>query len=140
MREFVSNVCVRFCEVDSYGVAWHGHYVAWMEVGRNELAGQFGLAVDQIAQAGFLAPVIEMELKYRRPARFNEQIKILTTVVRRETATLAFETRIEGANGSLCSTGRTVHALTDLEGVMQYRLPEVIAERMERMLAWAEET
>ena len=138
MREFVSKVAVRFCEVDSYGVAWHGHYLAWMEVGRSALAEQFGLGVTQLADAGYLGPIIEVEVKYRRPARYNEELQVMTTAVRRETATIAFESRITGGDGSLCATGRTVHALTDLQGVIQYRLPEAIAQNLENLLAWAE--
>ena len=38
-----SRLKVRFCEVDSYQMVWHGHYITWFEVGRNELASRFGL-------------------------------------------------------------------------------------------------
>lgn len=133
-----TGITVRFCEVDSYQVAWHGHYVAWMEVGRNELAAQFGLAVDQLAAAGYLGPVVTLELKYLRPARFNERLTVRTTVRRSETPTLEFRSLILGADGRPVARGVTVHALTDLDGTTQYRLPEEIATRLERMLAWAE--
>ncbi|WP_298438196.1 thioesterase family protein [Geobacter sp.] len=126
---------VRFNEVDSYGVAWHGHYVAWMEVGRHDLAGRFGLDAAQLAGLGYLAPVVELELKYRRPARYNETLRVLTTARRTETATLEFSCRILAADGTLCATGRTVHALTDRDGVLQYRFPAPVAERLERLLA-----
>ena len=138
MREHETTVTVRFCEVDSYGVAWHGHYLAWMEIGRNGLAGAFGLGGTDISEAGFVAPVIQLDVRYLRPARFDEELRIFTTARRRETATLAFDSRIIGADGMFCATGRTVHALTDPAGILQYRLPEAIAERMERMLSWAE--
>ncbi|WP_243689109.1 acyl-CoA thioesterase [Geotalea toluenoxydans] len=45
---------VRFNEVDAYRVAWHGHYVAWMEIGRNDLAERFDVGVEQISDAGFM--------------------------------------------------------------------------------------
>lgn len=121
---------VRFNEVDAYRIAWHGHYVAWMEVARNELAGRFGIDPAQIAAAGFLAPVVALELKYQRPARFGEELLLRTTLVPRETATLEFRCRILGEDGKACATGGTVHALTDLDGVLQYTLPQPIAERL----------
>lgn len=139
MSAHETPLSVRFNEVDSYGVAWHGHYVGWMEVGRNDLAGRFGLDAAQLAALGYLAPVVELELKYRRPARYNEELRILTTARRTETATLEFSCRIVAVDGSLCAAGRTVHALTDLDGVLQYRLPAEIAERLERLLASREE-
>lgn len=140
MREHETSVTVRFCEVDSYQVAWHGHYLAWMEMGRNRLAGGFGLSVTDIAEAGFVAPVVDLQVKYLRPASFNEDLRIYTTARRMETATLAFDSRIVGADGAVCATGRTVHVLTDPQGGLQYRLPPAIAERVERMLCWSEGT
>ena len=134
-----TTIKVRFNEIDSYHVAWHGHYVAWLEVGRNDLAGRFGLAADQIAAAGFYAPVVALELKFLRSARFDEELRIRTSLRRMETATLEFACTILGADGKRCATGRTVHALTDKNGVLQYTLPTVIRDRVERLLAWQEE-
>ncbi len=138
MRYHETTITVRFNEIDAYQVAWHGHYVAWLEVGRNELAGRFGLDAVQLVAAGYFGPVVNLELKYLRPARFNDHVRIQTTVQRTETPTLEFRTIILGADGQPCARGKTVHALTDLNGVTQYRLPEQIAERFAELLAWAE--
>lgn len=129
---------VRFNEVDAYHVAWHGHYVAWMEVGRNDLAGRFGLNADDIAAEGFLAPVVVLELKFLRPTRFDDELRIRTSLKRMETATLEFNCAIIAADGKKCATGRTVHTLTDKNGTLQYSLPPVIRERLERLLSWQE--
>lgn len=138
MRYHESSITVRFNEIDAYQVAWHGHYVAWMEVGRNDLAAMFGLAANQLAEAGYLGPVVNMEIKYLRPARFNDRIMVQTTVNRTETPTIEFRTLIIGSDGRPCARGLTVHALTDMNGVTQYRLPDAVAERIEKMLSWAE--
>lgn len=138
MKFHESRIKVRFNEVDAYQVAWHGHYVSWLEVGRNELAGLFDLDADQVTALGYLAPVVELELKYRRPSRFNEELLVLTSVRRTETATLEFISKIQGPAGELRASGRTVLVLTDLNGVLQYTAPPVIAERIQRMLAYLE--
>ena len=138
MRQHETQIAVRFNEIDAYQVAWHGHYVAWLEVGRNELAGRFGLDAAQLVAAGYLGPVVALELKYLRPARFNDRLTVLTTARRTETPTLEFRTVILGEDGKPLARGVTVHALTDLAGTTQYRLPAPIAERVEQMLAWAE--
>ncbi len=139
MRYHETTIKVRFNEIDAYHVAWHGHFVAWMEVGRNELAGRFGLDAAQIAATGYLAPVVSLEVKFLRPARFAEELRVRTELTRPETATLEFGCTILGADGKKCATGRAVHALTDRDGVLQYALPPIIGERIERMLAWQEE-
>lgn len=138
MKYHETGIKVRFNEIDAYHVAWHGHYVAWMEVGRSELAGQFGLDADQLAAEGYLAPVIALELNFKKPLRYAEKARIMTTITRTETATLEFACRIIGADGSIAATGKTVHALTDLAGLLQYRVPPVIEERLTRLLSHLE--
>jgi len=129
-----TTIRVRFNEVDSYQVAWHGHYVAWMEEARNVLAGRFGLDAAQVAAAGFRAPVVALDLKYLRPARFGEELKVRTTLARKKTATLEFVCQIFGEDGKLSARGRTVHALTDSQGGLQYTLPQPIAQRLAALM------
>ena len=129
---------VRFNEIDAFQVAWHGHYVAWMEVGRNDLAGRFGLDAGQIASAGYAAPVVHLELKYLRPARCGDELRVRTSLKRMETATLEFLTTIFNGDGGKCAAGRVVHGLTDRSGILQYSLPKPIRDRVERLLAWQE--
>jgi acyl-CoA thioester hydrolase len=109
-----------------------------MEVGRNDLAGKFGLNAEQICEAGYLAPVVALELKYKRPARFDEELRILTTVKRTETATLEFLCDIVGPDGSTCASGRSVHVLTDKNGILQFTLPPDISERIKKMHSYLE--
>ena len=109
-----------------------------MEVGRNDLACRFELSPDQIYTAGFLAPVVSLELKFLRPARFDEELIVRTSVRRAETATLEFHCTIVGTDGTIRASGRTVHALTDRVGELQFTLPSQVRERLERMLAWLE--
>ena len=131
-------ITVRFNEVDAYRVAWHGHYVAWMEIGRSALAGRFGLDAFQLGALGYLGPVVALEVKYLRPARYNEVLTVRTTLVPSETATLVFESVILSSDGKRLATGLTRHALTDLDGVLQFQMPHAVAERVERMRAWLE--
>jgi acyl-CoA thioester hydrolase len=138
MKYHETPIKVRFNEVDSYKVAWHGHYVAWMEVGRNELAGRFGLNAEQIDSLGYPAPVVALELQFKRPARFGEELRVMTSVRRTRTATLEFVCTILGADGVVCAEGKTVHVLTDRNGILQYRLPPDIEARLEEMMAYLE--
>jgi acyl-CoA thioester hydrolase len=138
MRYHETKISVRFNEVDAYRVAWHGHYVAWMEIGRTALAGRFDLDVSQLEALGYLGPVVGLELKFFRSARFNDKLTILTSLRNTETATLEFITEIRGADGTKLATGSTTHALTDMDGVLQFRLPAIVEERLNRMLEWLE--
>ncbi|HIJ94763.1 MAG TPA: acyl-CoA thioesterase [Desulfuromonadales bacterium] len=138
MRYHETPVTVRFNEVDAYRVAWHGHYVAWLETGRLGLTGLFGLDAFQLAELGYLGPVVNLEIKYLRPARFNDQLTVKTGLVPTDSATLIFESVIVDADGVKLASALTTHALTDLNGVLQFQLPAVIAKRLARMRSWLE--
>jgi acyl-CoA thioester hydrolase len=125
-----TQIRVRFNEVDAYRIAWHGHYVAWMEEARNDLASRFGIDAAQIQAAGYQAPVVSLELRYLRPARFGEALRVRTTLARTGTATLQFRCEIVAEDDKIVARGRTIHALTDGNGVLQYTLPQPIAARL----------
>ena len=136
MKFHETEITVRFNEVDSYQVAWHGHYVGWLEVGRNEFACRFGLDAQQLVELGWYGPVVALELKYLRPARFKDRLTVRTTLRPTETATLVFSAEIIDSAGHRVAEGTTTHALTDLNGVMQFRLPDTVAERVQAIKNW----
>jgi acyl-CoA thioester hydrolase len=138
MRYHETLLTVRFNEIDAYQVAWHGHYVAWMEVGRNELAGRFGLDAAQLAAAGYLGPVVGLEVKYHSPARFKDEIVVRTGLRPSDTATLVFVNEIVTRDGRRLASGVTTHVLTDAQGVLQFRLPAAVEERVRAMTDWLE--
>lgn len=139
MRWDETAITVRFNEVDSYQVAWHGHYISWMEVGRLQLSQRFGLAPVHLMELGYIGPVVQLEVKYLRPARYHDELIVRTTLEPGDTAALIFKSEIISRAGDRLASGRVVHALTDSEGVLQFRLPEEIDLRIRQMQAWLAE-
>jgi len=130
---------VRFYEVDVYGVVWHGHYVGWFEVGRNELTERFGMGPLQLREKNLLAPVVELNCEYKLPATFGESLLIQTSMERTEVAKLIFRYRVlSQVNGKVLAEGSTTHVLTDLKGNLLYRVPPEILERIEAMRRYLE--
>jgi acyl-CoA thioester hydrolase len=134
MRYHETLLKVRFHEVDLYGVVWHGYYIGWFEVGRNELTERFDMGPLQLKEKGLLAPVVELTCEYKFPATFGEPLLIQTTMERTEVAKLIFHYRVQSqGNGKVLATGFTTHVLTDLEGNLLYRVPPEVLERIEAM-------
>lgn len=130
---------VRFYEVDAYGVAWHGHYVGWFEVGRNDLAKKYEMDPLHLREMNFLAPVVELECQFKLPATFDETLIIQTTMKRTETAKLIFQYRVlSQGNRKVLATGSTTHVLTDLKGNLLYRVPPEVIEKIEAMQRYLE--
>ena len=139
MKYHETMIQVRFYEVDAYSVVWHGHYVGWFEVGRNELTEKFDMGPLQLKEKNLLAPVVELNCEYKFPATFGESLLIQTTMERTEVAKLIFHYRVlSQGNGKVLATGSTTHVLTDLKGNLLYRVPPDILERIEEMRAYLE--
>lgn len=129
-----SHLTVRFCEVDSYQVVWHGHYIAWFEVGRNELASRFGLDPEQLKAMGLMAPLVDLSCRFKLPARYGDEVIVQTTMQRCETAKLIFDYTVMRDNEVLAE-GSSTHVLTDLKGTMLYQVPPEVHGRLEQMFA-----
>lgn len=130
---------VRFYEVDAYGVVWHGHYVGWFEVGRNDLTERFHIGPLQLKEKNLLAPVVELNCEYKFPATYGESLIIQTTMERTEVAKLIFHYRVlSQGNGKVLATGSTTHVLTDFNGNLLYRVPPEVLERIEAMRKYLE--
>lgn len=139
MRYHETPLQVRFYEMDAYGVVWHGHYIGWFEAGRNELTERFQIDPLQLKEKNLLAPVVEMTCQFKLPATFGDSLVIQTTMERTEVAKLIFHYRVlHKEKGKILATGSTTHVLTDLNGVLLYRVPPEVLERIEAMRKYLE--
>ncbi|MDI7259747.1 MAG: thioesterase family protein [Thermodesulfobacteriota bacterium] len=137
MRYHETIIQVRFYEVDAYGVVWHGHYVGWFEVSRNELTETFHIGPLQLKEKNLLAPVVELTCQYKLPATFGDSLLIQTTMERTEVAKLIFRYRVlSQGSGKVLATGSTTHVLTDLSGNLLYRVPPEVLKNIEAMQSY----
>jgi acyl-CoA thioester hydrolase len=75
------DVRVRYAECDPMGVAHHSAYAPWFEMGRTELLRSTGRNYRDLEQAGVMLAVVRLEIRYRRPARYDDLLTLLTTLV-----------------------------------------------------------
>ena len=131
MIESRSHVRVRYAETDQMGVAWHGNYFAWFEVGRTDLLRGLGATYRELETRGLRLPVIDCHAAYLRPARYDDDLEVLTRLRSMRGARLEFEyeVRCEGI-AELVATGATTHASTDPAGK-----PRRLPEELRRLLA-----
>lgn len=132
---------VRFNEVDEWGMAWHGHYVAWFEVGRMALLRQFDLLPKQMVELGYVAPVIRLTCDFKHPAGSGDGIIIRTTVVKPEIAALIFKFEILlKKNRTLLAHGETTQVLLTTENKMIYRLTGELEKRVKRLVHYCQKS
>ncbi len=117
----VSEVRVRYAETDQMGVAHHSSYVAWLELARVDWLRAAGLDYAEIERGGVFFPVVELQIRYRAPARFDEVLQVTTWLQELGSRRFAMAYEIQKAGGVVASA-RTVHVPQDAAGRAR-RLP-----------------
>ena len=135
MQWFETEQMVRFNEVDELGMAWHGHYVAWFEVGRISLLQQFDLLPRQMVELGYIAPVISLQCNFKNPVSSGEWIIIRTTVVKPEIAALTFKFEIvRKEDRTLLARGETTQVIQTTAKKLMYRLSGELERRINKLV------
>ena len=73
-----TRVRVRYAETDRMGVVYYANYLVWFEVGRTAWLRDTGWSYREMELEGFSLPVIEAHCEYRQPARYDDEIEIVT--------------------------------------------------------------
>jgi acyl-CoA thioester hydrolase len=109
---------VRYAETDQMGYVYYGNYYTYFEVGRVEYMRDRGVAYKEMERDddSFIV-VAESSCRYRRPARYDDLLRIRTRVadLRRRTIRFSYEVLRE-ADGEQLATGETLHVICDREG------------------------
>ena len=120
---------VRYAETDQMGYVYYGNYYTYFEVGRVECMRARGVAYKdmEIADDSFIV-VAESNCRYRRPARYDDLLRIRTRVaeLRRRTLKFSYEVLRE-ADSELLASGETLHVICDRQG-----RPKALPEKYRR--------
>jgi acyl-CoA thioester hydrolase len=104
------EIPIRFSEVDSLRVVWHGHYLKFFEDGRETFGKEFGLGYLDIFEAdGLAVPIVDINLQYKRPLEYGDSAIVETTFINSPAAKLQFEYKVYSAkHGYLACTGKSL--------------------------------
>ncbi|MEM9024039.1 MAG: thioesterase family protein [Bacteroidota bacterium] len=98
---------VRYSETDQMGFVYYGHYAAYFEVARVESLRHLGLRYRDLEADGILMPVVDYTIRYHRPARYDEQLKIVTEIPELPRARIRFEYRTYNEDAVLINEAST---------------------------------
>ena len=110
-----TSLRVRYAETDNMGVAYHSNFVIWFEVGRVELMRQLGFRYrDMEEHDNCHMPVVDMRVRYKAPARYDDEIVVRTQLKNARRSLLHFSYEIfRAADRLLLATGETMHIVVD---------------------------
>lgn len=126
---------IRFSEVDSMNIVWHGSYPLYFEDAREEFGRIYGLAYLDIYGAGYYAPLVEMNIRYLRPVTYGMKPVITITYVPTESAKLTFDYQItDPESGQVLVEAHTVQVFTDMKNELMWANPQFFEEWKKKWL------
>ncbi|MGA7436859.1 MAG: acyl-CoA thioesterase [Luteibacter sp.] len=130
------DVQVPFFDVDSLEVVWHGHYVKYLEIARCALLDDVGHNYVRMKETGFAWPIIDLQLRYARAARFGQALRVRAELVEWENRLKIHYTIMDAASGERLTRASTIQVAVRLtDGEMQLVSPGVFIADVERRLA-----
>lgn len=120
---------IRFSEVDSMNVVWHGSYPLYFEDAREEFGRKYKLEYLRIADFGYYAPLVDLEFHYRKPLTYQMQPRIDIIYRLTEAAKIVFDYEIyDNKTNELMATGRSVQVFMDKNYQLVWTNPEFYQE------------
>lgn len=132
------DIRVRYAETDAMGVVYHGNYLPWFEISRIALLDKAGLSYRELDDAGFLLPVLEANLKYIAPARFDDVVTVTATMAELPRVRIRIDYEVTLA-GKVITRGHTMHAFMDRQA-HAIKPPPIVLERLGAAFAQWERT
>lgn len=124
---------IRFSEVDSMNIVWHGSYPLYFEDAREAFGQKYDLGYMKIFSNGYYAPLVEMSFKYKKPLVYESKPTIVITYIPTESAKIVFEYEIiDEKDGTVYATGRTVQVFMDRDYQLVWENPEFYKQWKEK--------
>ena len=116
---------VRYAETDQMNVVYYGNYAQYFEVARAESIRNLGFTYKEIEAVGVIMPVVEMQIKYLRPAHYDDLLTI-KTILRELPADhrIIFEHEVYNAEKKLLTTGKVILYFVKMGSFEKTIMPE----------------
>lgn len=131
---FAHRLRVRYAECDMQGHVFNGNYLTWFDTAHTELLREAFGPYARIVESGVEFVVAEASVRYRSPARFDDELEILVRLEAPGTSSLTsrFEVR---RDGELLTEGMLRHVCVDARSFAKAPWPEELRAAFERYVA-----
>lgn len=104
---------VRYAETDQMGYVYYGNYAQYYEVGRVEAMRSLGFSYKEMEEKGILMPVINLNVNYKKPALYDDEVRIVTMVKTLPNVRITFEYECYNQLDELLNTGSVTLVFID---------------------------
>lgn len=130
MFEETIQLRVRYHDCDPLGIVYHGHYAKFFEIGRTEAMRKHDIAYKKLEEMGFAMPVVELNIKYFKPARYDELMNIKTIIKELPNNKMVFIGEIYNQQGQLLTSSETTFVYVKKDSLRRCHIPEIVRESL----------
>ena len=124
---------IYYKDVDQMGIVYYSRYFEFFESARTELLASIGLAVRNIEEDDVFLPVINATCDYKRGAKFEDEITIVSSIDDLPTSRLVINYRVLSSDGSILATGSTAHGFINENGTPK-RPPQILVQKIKTLI------
>jgi len=129
--EATVEIEIPFHDIDVLGVAWHGHYVKYLELARCALLDKIDYNYPQMKASGYAWPVIDLRIRYPKPLHFQQKVRVRARLEEWENRLKLSYLIEDAASGERLTRAWTVQVALDMKrGEMQFVSPPVLFEKL----------
>ena len=132
MNSFDAKIRVEYHHTDQMGIVHHSNYIKFFEVARTEWLRAVGLTYAEMERRGVMMPIVDVQVKYRMPAYYDELITVRAIVDELPKARMTFRYEIYGEDGRDIASGSTTLGFIDKVTRRPQRAPQWLMEVLER--------
>ncbi len=125
-----TQIRVRYAETDKMGYVYYGNYAQYFEVGRVEGLRDLGLSYRKMEEEGIMLPVLEYQIKYFKPAFYDDLLTIKTTITAVKGARIFFEYETLSETNELLNKGNTTLVFVNMSTNKPCPPPDWFVEKM----------
>ncbi len=128
-------ITAQFYDLDPMQVVWHGNYARFLEQARTALMEKIGYSFAEMADSGFLWPIVDLRIKYVGPVVLRQEIDV-TATLKEYLNSLKIDYRIaDRASGRVLTKAQTMQVAVFAEsGEMALESPPALISRVEALL------
>lgn len=128
MISFETKIRVEYHHTDQMGIVHHSNYVKFFEVARTEWLRAMGITYAEMERRGVMMPIVDVAVKYRNPALYDELISVTAFVDEAPKARMVFRYEVRGEDGREIATGSTTLGFIDSQTRRPQRAPQWLLE------------
>ena len=129
-----TKIRVRYGETDKMGYVYYGNYSLYFEVARTEMIRNLGFPYSRLEEEGVMMPVLSMNIKYIRPAFYDDELSIRVMIKQMPETRVLFEYEVYNEKKDLLTVGETVLVFVDEKTMRPSKAPKSLYDALDKAM------